>query len=52
MKYTGITSKQAQILLKQFGFNELPDVKSQTLIHFDFQVIKETMFILSLFIFL
>ena len=48
MKYTGITSKQAQILLKQFGFNELPDVKSQTLTQIALQVIKEPMFILLL----
>jgi len=48
MKYKGITSKQAQLLLKQFGFNELPDIKSQTLIQIALQVIKEPMFLLLL----
>ena len=48
MKYTGISSIQAERLLKQFGFNELPDVKSKTLIQIALQVIKEPMFILLL----
>lgn len=43
-----LSSKKAQELLNEFGFNELPTTKSKTIFKIAYEVIKEPMFLLLL----